>query len=105
MGAWFAKICHATWADARNDRNTPRMVTQCATLRGMTMQNRPAMAAATSGNIGIASRTFGFSDSFTRSALQGAHVFDVDAATLPEQHHEDGESDGGLGRGDRQHEE
>src|SRR5690348_699479 len=91
-------------ADATNAAATPRMVTECTTLRGSTRQNRPAIIAAARGSSGMASRRSG-ERVVTRSSLQCAQVFDVDAATLAEQHHEDGESDGGLRRGDGQHEE
>src|SRR3954471_8180701 len=84
---------------------TPRMVSQCATQRGNTLQKIPETMAAASGSSGMASSRLGSRVSFTRSALQGAQVFDIDAAPLAEQHHQDGETDGGLGRGHGQHEE
>src|SRR6187551_1950553 len=84
---------------------TPAMVMLCATQRGNTLQNRPEITAASSGSSGMASNRFGLRVSFTRSALQGAQVFDIDAAALTEQHHQDGEADGGLRRGHGQHEE
>src|SRR5688572_17781330 len=84
---------------------TPAIVTVCASQRGITLQKMPETMAASSGSSGMASNRFGLSVSFTRSALQGAQVFDVDAAPLAEQHHQDGEADGRFGRGHGQHEE
>src|SRR5688572_21985848 len=87
-----------------NEAATPRMVTLCEATRPMVRPNKPAMTAASSGTSAMARSMLGLSV-FTRSALQGAHVFDVDGAAFAEQHHQDGESDGRLGRGHGQHEE
>src|SRR5262245_19289913 len=96
-------MAFATMIDSTQEAATPRMVSECTSLRGSTLQKMPEITAATSGSSGMASSRLG--ESVTRSALQGAQVFDVDAAALAEQHHEDGEADGGLGRGHGQHEE
>src|SRR5262245_48304134 len=105
VSAPWKKIEPATCSESPQETATPAMVSVCATQRGNTLQNRPEMMAAASGSSGMASSRFGLRVSFTRSALQGAQVFDVDAAALAEQHHEDGETDGGFGRGHGQHEE
>src|SRR3954468_7215358 len=84
---------------------TPAMVSECATQRGSELQKTPEMIAATRGASGMASSRFGLRVSVTRSTLEGAQVFDIDAASLAEQHDEDGEADGGLRRGHGQHEE
>src|SRR5688500_3285052 len=94
----------ATYAEKMNDSRTPRMVTECEATRPMVRPNKPAMIAAASGSSGMASSRLGLSV-VTRSALQGAQVFDVDGAPLAEQHHQDGEADGGFRRGHGQHEE
>src|SRR6516164_7526411 len=60
------------------------------------------MTAAASGSSGMASSRLGF---IATSALQRIQVVDVDAAALAEYHDQNGESDRGLGRGHRQHEE
>src|SRR5258708_10583369 len=62
----------------------------------------PAMTAAASGSNGIAISTAGL---MRTSAFQGIEVFDVDAAALPEEHHEDREPDGRLGGSHREDEE
>src|SRR5689334_590524 len=95
----------ATWIDNAHAMPTPAMVTVCATKRGNTLQKMPAMIAATSGASGMTSSRLGLSVSVTRSALQGAQVFDVDGATLAEQHDEDRKADGRFRRRDGQHEE
>ena len=66
------------------DSATPRMVTVCEATRPMVRPIRPAMIAAISGSSGTASSRLGFRV-VTRSALQGAQVFDVDAAAFAEQ--------------------
>src|SRR3954464_1518881 len=99
------KIEPATCSDSPQEIATPAMVSVCAIQRGSTRQKTPATIAATSGSSGIASRRFGSRVSFTRSTFQGAQIFDVDAAAFTEQHHQDGETDRGLGRGHGQHEE
>src|SRR3954464_6518932 len=99
------KIEPATCSDSPQEIATPAMVSVCAIQRGSTLQKMPATIAATSGSSGMASSRFESRVSFTRSALQGAQVFDIDAASLAEQHHQDGETDGGLGRRHGQHEE
>src|SRR5437868_5232917 len=95
----------ATCSDSAQAMATPAMVTVCATQRGMTLQKMPAMIAATSGASGMASSRLGLRVSVTRSALQGAQIFDVDGATLAEQHHEDRETDGRLRGRHGEHEE
>src|SRR5216684_5529052 len=78
-------------------------VTICAARSPMTRQNRPAIAAASMG-----SRTISLmARSMMRSAplaLHRADVFDLDGAAIAEIHHQDGEPDRRLGRGDGQHE-
>src|SRR6185437_7907656 len=83
-----------TMSDSTQDAATARHVTVCAPTRPISLPPRPAITAAASGSSGMASSTVGF----TASAFQGVQVFDVDAAPLAEQHHQDGEPDGGLGR-------
>src|SRR3569832_1105260 len=101
----WKKMEPATCSDSPHAMATPAMVTVCATQRGSTLQNRPAIMAATSGASGMASSRLGLSVSVTRSALQCAQVFDVDGAALAEQHDEDREADGRLRGRDGQHEE
>src|SRR6185295_12898301 len=98
-------MASATMIDSTQEMATPAMVTPAATLRGIALQNTPAMKAATSGASGMASSRLGFSVCGTRSALQSAQVFDVDAATLAEQHHQDREADGRFSGRHGQHEE
>src|SRR5262245_28256510 len=78
------------------------MVTVCAPARPMRRPKSPATMAAISGSTGMASSRFGF---ICASALERVQVFDVDAALLAEQHHEDGEADGRLRRRHGEHEE
>src|ERR1041384_7659318 len=78
------------------------MVTLCAPARPMALPKKPAMMAASSGSIGMASSKVGF---MPASAFHRIQVFDVDAPAFAEQHDEDGEADGGLRRGHGQHEE
>src|ERR1041384_1699007 len=98
-------MAFATISEQRSATVTPRIVTVCATQRGITLQKMPAMIAATSGASGMASNRVGLSVSVTRSALQCAQVFDVDGAALAEQHDEDRETDRRLRGRHGQHEE
>src|SRR5213078_3193638 len=90
--------------DSTQDVRTPRIVTVCATQRGITLQKMPATIAATSGASGMTSSRLG-SIFDTRSALQCAQVFDVDRAALAEQHDEDREAYRRFRGSDSQHEE
>src|SRR5580700_7476569 len=62
----------------------------------------PARAPAMSGSSGMATSSARF---MPGSSLQRVQVFDVDAAALAEQDHEDRKPDGRFGSRDGQHEE
>src|SRR3954451_22039668 len=68
----------------------------------MALPKNPAMMAASSGNIGIASSNVGF---MLASAFHRIQVFDVDAPAFAEQHDEDGEPDRRLRGSYGEHEE
>src|SRR5579864_1735614 len=70
----------------------------------MSRPPRPATIAAMSGSRGIASSRLGFMG-LAPSALEGIQVFDVDAAPLAEQHHQDRQPDRRLGRRHGENEE
>src|ERR1043165_6231491 len=95
--------CLKTSIESTQDTATPAMVTPAAAARPMTRPNRPAMIAASSGSSGMASSRFGFR--VTGSSLQRTDFGHVDALPVPEQHHQDGQTDGRLGRRHGQHEE
>src|SRR5579862_8523114 len=89
---------------------TATIVTAAAPARPMTLPPRPASREASNGSSGIASSVVEVIDIASyipgsRLALQAIEFLDVDAAPLPEQHHEDRQSNCRLGRGHRQHEE
>src|SRR5215469_13487652 len=89
--------------DSTQDAPTARQVTVWAPARPIQRSPTPAMIAAARGSSGMASSTLGFMSS--PSAFQGVQVFDVDAAPLAEQHHQDREPDGRFGRRYREDEE
>src|SRR5579862_7244811 len=93
----------STSSDSTKLAATPAMHTRCAPTRPIRRPPSPARIAAMSGSSAMARSTFGFMRA--SSALEGVQVLDVDAAPLAEQHDEDGEPDGGLGRGHGEHEE
>src|SRR5262245_56149733 len=95
--------CLNTRMDSRQEMATPAMVMPAAAARPIQRPKRPAMMAATSGRSGMASSRDGFSD--TELAFERTDVGHVDAVALPEQHHQDGETDRRLGGRHRQHEE
>src|SRR5689334_6308962 len=81
---------------------TPAMVMVCAPARPICLPKRPATIDAMSGRTGMRMSRVGFT---LVSPFQRVQVFDVDAAAFAEQHDENGETDGRLGRGHGEHEE
>src|SRR5882757_1280045 len=77
-------------------------VTICAARSPMSRQNRPAIAAASMGSrtMSLMARSMMCS---VPLALHRADVFDFDGAAIAEIHHQDGEPDRRLSRGDGQH--
>src|SRR5258706_11930629 len=80
---------------------TLAMVSSAAPVRPISLPNRPAMNAATSGSNGMASSVC----RFMLSAAQLVQFFDVDAAPLAEQHHQDCQANGRFSGGYREDEE
>src|SRR3569832_3027519 len=89
------------WNDKAQEMATLRIVTVWAPTRPMTRPNNPARIAPISGAKGINTSSVRF---MLASASQRIHIFNVDAATLAEQHHENGQPDRRFGGCHRQHE-
>src|SRR5579863_4665609 len=90
-------------SDSTQEIPTATQQMSCAPTRPMARPPRPAMSAAMSGSSGMASSKLGFMAAV--SAFQRIEIFDVDAAPLAEQHYEDRQADGRLGRCHGEHEE
>src|SRR3954453_4910222 len=89
------------WNDNAQEIATLRIVTVWAPTRPMTRPSSPASSEPISGSNGIRTSSVRF---MLASASQRIHIFDIDAATLAEQHHENGQSDRRFGGGHGQHE-
>mmetsp|Transcript_8082 Transcript_8082/g.15724 ORF Transcript_8082/g.15724 Transcript_8082/m.15724 type:complete len:236 (+) Transcript_8082:2683-3390(+) len=92
--------------------STPRMVTMCEPRRPTVLPKKPATMAPASGASGTVSSRFCescadifFARALFRSALQRVEFLDIDAGPVAEQHDQDGQADGRLGRRDGQDEE
>src|SRR5436309_2364643 len=84
---------------------TEAMVTVCANARPSFHPRKPASAAPTSGaNAAMQDRVIK-SMLFFLLSLQAAEIVHIDRLQVPEQRHQDRETDRRLGRGDREDEE
>src|SRR5580692_9265903 len=91
-----------TMIDRPQEIATPMIVTVWAPARPITLPNRPARMAPSKGSRGMASSRFEF---IVGLPFERAQVFDIDAAPLTEQDHQDRQANRGLGRRDGEHEE
>src|SRR5579859_3241286 len=82
-----------TSTDSRAEMPTRIEVTSWAARSPIMRPNKPAIAAPSSGRKTIAA--------CIRLALHPIDVFDGDGSAVAEEHHDDGQPDGGLGGGDR----
>src|SRR5687767_12263231 len=87
--------------DSTKETNTEPLVIQCVAARPMRRPARPATIAATSGPRTMATSMRGS----TASASHRVQFFDVDAAPLAEQHHQDRKADRRFGRSHGENEE
>src|SRR5579872_1917497 len=90
------------YRDRAQETATPAIVTVWAPARPITRPKSPAMRAPSKGSPAMAIRMSGF---MRASAPQLVQIFDIDAAALAKQHHENRQPDSRLGRRHGQHEE
>src|SRR5580700_5504419 len=91
-----------TMIERTQETATAMIVTVWAPARPITLPKSPARMAPSNGSRGMASSRFGF---IAGLSFERAQVFDIDAAPLTEQDHQDRQADRGLGRRDGEHEE
>src|SRR5574337_1521946 len=87
-------ICHSRYADSAVDSATASTVRTCADQRGIKRMPQPTMTAAVSGASTMATRMRGMA--VLMSVFQAVDVVHVDTAAVAEQHHHDGQADGGF---------
>src|SRR5437660_7017066 len=93
-----------TTQETRNDSSTEKIVTLCAPWRVIQRPPRPATMAPRSGAKAAMTASC-FILAFALSSFQRIQVFDVDAADVAEQHHQDRKADRRLRRRHREDEE